>query len=318
LFYQKLEAHYRKLSHLDQLSAVLDWDQAVIMPDGAGGARADAGATLKGIRHGLATAPELEDWLGTAEDEARRGDLQQWQQANLREMSRAYRRAVAVPRDLVEASSAAEARSEQAWRVLRAKNDWASFVPHLSEVVALKRQSAAALSDALGLDPYDALLDEFEPGLTSDVVSTVFGRLREFLPGFLGRALECQAREAVHTPQGPFSVALQKQLGEELMVAIGFDRGAGRLDVSHHPFCGGVPRDVRITTRYDESDFTSSLAGDRCLLGQRSHADRRRDHATGVTNVRHQEADRIAADASVPAGCRPGRRGRSRHLHLSR
>jgi carboxypeptidase Taq len=267
--YRILEDRHRRLSQLDHACAILDWDQAVVMPERAGAARAESLSTLRGLRHELATDPTLADLLAQGERQRERGELSDWQAANLREMTRQYRRAVCVPRDLVEAASRAEAHSEQAWRVLRAQNDWASFRPHLEEVVALKRQTAAALSDALGCSAYDALIDGYEPGIGSTQIDALFDDLREFLPGFLQQGLQRQRADEVASTVGPFDTAAQKELGRRLMEAVGFDFSIGRLDVSHHPFCGGVARDVRITTRYREDDFTSSLMG---VLHETGHA----------------------------------------------
>jgi carboxypeptidase Taq len=184
-------------------------------------------------------------------------------------MRREWVRATALPQDLVEASSRADSKSEQAWRALRAKNDWATFEPILSEVLALKREVAAALAARLGLDPYDALLDGYEPGARCQRIAPLFARLRAFLPSLIDRVIERQARETVTEPPGPFALERQKWLGLELMKRAGFDFEHGRLDVSHHPFCGGVPEDVRITTRYDVADFAKSLMG---VLHETGHA----------------------------------------------
>ncbi|HWA78401.1 MAG TPA: carboxypeptidase M32 [Polyangiaceae bacterium] len=265
--YQALEDHHRRLSHLRHVEAIVGWDEAAMMPAGGGDARADALATLRGIIHERATEPRLGDLFAAAEASA--SSLDGWQAANLREMRREWVRATALPHDLVEASSRAETRSEQAWRELRAKNDWTGFLPFLREVVTLKRQVAQALADRLGLSNYDALLDGYEPGARSDAISPLFARLRSFLPEFISRVSEDQQKQAVIVPRGPFPVERQQWLGLELMRRVGFDFSHGRLDRSHHPFCGGVPQDVRITTRYDAGDFAKSLMG---VLHETGHA----------------------------------------------
>jgi carboxypeptidase Taq len=267
--YRALEERHRRINQLDHACAILDWDQAVIMPERAGAARAESLSTLRGLRHELATETALAELFEQSERERQRGDLNEWQVANLREMTRQYRRAICVPTDLVEAASRAEAHSEQAWRGLRAKNDWLSFRPYLEEVVSLKRQVGQALSETLGCSAYDALIDGFEPGIGSKQIDVLFDDLRSFLPAFLQQGLERQRSDQVVSAVGPFDTAAQKELGRRLMGAVGFDFSMGRLDVSHHPFCGGVPRDVRITTRYREDDFTSSLMG---VLHETGHA----------------------------------------------
>jgi carboxypeptidase Taq len=265
--YAELELHHRRVAHLSHAEAILSWDEATMMPAGGGEARAEALASLRGVIHERSTDARLGELFAAAESEA--GDLDEWQSANLREMKRVWTRATALPQDLVEATSRAETRSGQAWRTLRHKNDWAGFRPLLEEVVARKREVASALGAKLGLGAYDALLDGYEPGARSADVSRLFARLREFLPAFIQRVMERQRTEVVHTPVGPFPIERQRWLGAELMKKLGFDFERGRLDVSHHPFCGGVPQDVRITTRYHTEDFSRSLMG---MLHETGHA----------------------------------------------
>ena len=202
--YAALEAHHRKLSQLRHTEAIVAWDEAALMPAGGGEARAEALATLRGLIHECATDARLGDWFATAD--AKRGELDGWQAANLREMRREWTRSNAIPQELVEAASRAESKSEQAWRSLRSKNDWQSFLPYLREVVSLKRRTAEVLSERLGLGLYDALLDGFEPGAKSEQFAPLFARLREFLPGFIQAVLERQKSERVVTPEGPFAV----------------------------------------------------------------------------------------------------------------
>lgn len=257
--YARLEEHFRRYGHLCHVAEIMQWDEAVMMSPSGGAARAEAMATFKGLMHAQLTDAAVGDWLADAEAEA--ASLGPWQAANLREIRRIYRRATLLPAALVERMTVAQLRTEQAWRGLRPASDWAAFAPMLEEIVALKREEAQRMSDALGLSVYDALLDQFEPGCRSAEVDRVFGQLKQVLPGLIEGALASQEARPVITPHGPFPVEAQKALADRLMAAIGFDTDRGRLDVSHHPFCGGVPTDVRITTRYDEQDFVSALMG---------------------------------------------------------
>jgi carboxypeptidase Taq len=255
--YLALEQHFRRLGHLQHVSAILQWDEAVMMPSASGEERAEATATLQVVLHELLSDPRLEAQLEVASGEP----LEPEQAANLREIARLVRRARALPKQLVEKSSVAQLRCEQAWRTLRAQNDFASFAPLLRTVIDLKREAAAALGSVLGLSPYDALLDEYEPTCRAAQLDVVFAQLKAFLPGLIDQVIERQRSQSVIAIEGPFPIAAQKQLGQSLMQQVGFDVSRGRLDVSHHPFCGGVPSDVRITTRYDERDFTKALMG---------------------------------------------------------
>jgi carboxypeptidase Taq len=267
--FSQLEAQFRRIAHLEHVSAILSWDEAVMMPEAAGHARADAMSALGVVVHEHLTAPQLNDWLAAAENEGTSGKLEPAQRANLREMKRLVRRASALPSKLVEASARAQMRCEQAWRKQRANNDWDGFAPLLTEVVKLKREAAAALGEALKTKPYDALLDEFEPYASSADIDRWFAELRQFLPGLIDRVIERQRSQSFEVPKGPFPRAAQEALGRKLMELVGFDMQRGRLDVSHHPFCGGVPTDVRVTTRYEDHDFSSGLLG---ILHETGHA----------------------------------------------
>jgi carboxypeptidase Taq len=247
------------------VKAITGWDEAVMMPHGGGESRAEALATLDGLIHELSTDPRVGPWLERAKESAQ-DDLTK---ASVREIERLYRRATGLPQALVEAQSRAQLRCEQAWRTQRREKDWAGHRPLLEEVVRLKREEASVLAAQMGLSSYDALMDAFEPGMRSERLDQIFGELERFLPGAVAQAIERQAAVPIMPIEGPFPIAQQRELGLKLMRAIGFDFDHGRLDTSHHPFCGGVPDDVRITTRYDEQDFAKSLMG---VLHETGHA----------------------------------------------
>ena len=265
--YQTLERRFARLSAIGDAIGILGWDTQTMMPDGAAEGRAEQTATLSVLAHELITAPEVGDLLDRAEAE---GGLDGWQAANLREMRRAHVHATAVPADLVEATSKAVSACEMMWRSARAESDYTALLPSLREVLRLVREGAQAKGDVLGLSPYDALLDEHDPGSRAARIDALFDDLASFLPGLIQRVLDRQASEPpVLRPDGPFPVAAQRALGERMMRAAGFDFTRGRLDVSLHPFCGGANDDVRITTRYDEADFTKALMG---VLHETGHA----------------------------------------------
>jgi carboxypeptidase Taq len=172
-----------------------------------------------------------------------------------------WRLATALPDELVQASSLAASRCEHAWRSQRPANDWAGFVVNLREVVRLARQEATLVSERSSLGKYDALMERYEPGMRSATLDRLFGELRGWLPALIARVQARQRGAPTLAPTGPFSTTAQRALCERVMQLLGFDFAAGRLDTSAHPFSGGVPEDVRITTRYDESDFLRSLMG---------------------------------------------------------
>ena len=266
--YAQLERRFRRLILLDEAAGVLGWDHAVIMPAGGAGARAEQRAELALIRHEILCEPAMADLLEQAEADA--DALDPWQVANLRQMRRRWQHATAVPGGLVEAMTKAGAASNMSWRAARKANDFKAQLPHLERIVGLVRDVAAAKAAAFSLNPYDALMDGYEAGLRRAEVDPLFAELEGFLPDLLAGVLERQAAAGPPLPlPGPFPKAMQKSLGERLMRDLGFDFAHGRLDESHHPFTGGVKDDVRITTRYDENDFGSSLMA---VLHETGHA----------------------------------------------
>jgi len=265
--HEKLKSHFGRIGALREAAGMLHWDMSVMMPPGGAAARAEQLAALKRVIHDLMTGGALADWLDDAE--AAPPD-DPWVRANLREMRRLWRHAAALDGALVEALSRAASRCEMIWREARPKGDFAMVAPSLAELMALVREEAAAKGEAFGVAPYDALLDQYEPGCDSATVDALFDDMAGFLPDFLARVLDRTAgAPAPVAPEGPFPVAAQSALAERLMRHVGFDFEHGRLDVSLHPFCGGVPDDVRITTRYDEADFAQSLMG---VLHETGHA----------------------------------------------
>ncbi|MDT9000302.1 carboxypeptidase M32 [Paucibacter sp. APW11] len=255
--YDELCRRQLRLHRLNHLQSIAGWDQSANMPSKGNEARSEAMAEMGGLIHQLATDPQLKDLLARAEQE----QLDEVQGANLREIQRSWRAANALPQALVEAKSLAASRCEHAWREQRQRNDWAGHVDGLREVVRLAREEARHLAEASGLSLYDALLDQYEPGMRSTEVDRVFGDLRQWLPGLIQAVGAKQAKEPTLEPQGPFPKSAQRALGEDAMRLLGFDFEAGRLDESAHPFCGGVPEDVRMTTRYRVDSFLPSLMG---------------------------------------------------------
>jgi carboxypeptidase Taq len=253
--YQALTVIHRRLYRLRHVEAMLSWDRSAMMPPKGNTARAEAEAELQVLIHQTRSEARIGPLLRAAEEEA----LDDFQRANLREMGRDWVEASALPEALVEAKSLAAARCEHAWRAQRAANDWAGFVPNLSEVVRLAREEAQHLGEAKGLAPYDALLDRYEPGMTAAGLDQVFGALTGWLPELISAVRARQQGETVLRPQGPFPLAGQRALSLALMRLLGFDFDGGRLDESTHPFTGGVAEDVRLTTRYSEDDFLHSL-----------------------------------------------------------
>jgi carboxypeptidase Taq len=189
--------------------------------------------------------------------------------SNLREMRRQRDHAIATPVTLISRLARATALAESQWISARRDNNFALFAPHLEEVLLLVRDKAALLGQALNLPPYDALVDEFSPGVGTADIDTIFKTLTRKLPAMINEAIESQQQHPVLPMAGKFSTGKQRSLVVEVMKAVGFPFDQGRLDESEHPFTEGVVGDLRVTTRYDGADPLTGLLG---ALHETGHA----------------------------------------------
>ena len=189
--YDDLASHYTRLHHFQHLAAIVGWDQAANMPPKGNEARAAAMAELAALMHRLRTDVSLSDRIARAEQEP----LSEHQRANLREIRRDWLQANALPTELVQRHQMATSRCEHAWRSLRPANDWMGFVEVWKPVLAIAREEAALLGQQTGLAKYDALMDRFEPGMTSATVDRVFGAVRQWLPDLIQRVIDKQSKD---------------------------------------------------------------------------------------------------------------------------
>eukprot|EP01033_Poteriospumella_lacustris_P005257 gene5258-3757_t len=264
--YQALAKTYARLHNFNHLAAIASWDSSANMPPKGAEARANALAELALLSHSLKSDPKMKDLL----DEAEKESLTEQERANLREIRYDWTFTNCLPTELVERKSLLGSKCEHAWRTQRATNDWNGFIENFRPVVAASIEEARILQAELHTEtPYDALMAKYEPGQSSSIIRNLFQQMRPSLTAMIKEAVDKQAKETVLQPKGPFPIQKQKELGLEIMKLVGFDFDGGRLDVSMHPFCGGVPEDVRITTRYNEEDFMESLMG---VIHETGHA----------------------------------------------
>ncbi|MET0291379.1 MAG: carboxypeptidase M32 [Steroidobacteraceae bacterium] len=257
--YKQLEQEWQRLHAFRGALALLRWDAAVMMPRGSSDVRGEQLAAIETEQHSLVTSPRVTRLLDRAQASA--SGLTEWQLANLREMRRQRDRAIATPASLIQRLARATSLAEVRWEEARQKADFSIFAPHLEEVLQLVRDKASLLGQSLHLEPYDALLDEFSPGLRSADVDALFRALSRRLPALIREVIEKQGSVGVALSPltGSFPPSKQKRLITEVMKAIGFSFDRGRLDESSHPFTEGVAGDIRVTTRFDNADPFSGL-----------------------------------------------------------
>ncbi len=246
---QSLLAFQRDTQALGQISGRLGWDQETMMPPGAGAQRGEEMAAMEGVLHARRTDPRVGEWIAAAAPET------EAERANLRLITREYERSKKVPADLARALAQTTSEAQGIWAKARADEDVAAFLPTLTEVLRLRREEAAAIAD--GADAYDALLQDYEPGLTGADISALFSEMRPQLVDLRSRILSSGIDPEPLT--GHFPEDKQLALSQEIAGLFGYDFSRGRIDKAVHPFSSGSGMDVRITTRVDESDPMNCL-----------------------------------------------------------
>jgi carboxypeptidase Taq len=256
--YDRLCAHAREVALLHSTQSLLEWDERTKLPPAGGEYRAEQVSCLAGLAHERETAPAVGDWLDELLDSSLAADPHGDTGAVIRNLKRDYDKKTKLPQSLVEELARTAVLGQQVWAESRRANDFARFRPVLEKMLHLKRQEAAAI----GYDdvPYDPLLDDYEPGEKTANVRRVLAELREQLVPLVAEIAASPRRPKMELLKQSFPIGLQAAFGKQVAEAIGFDFRAGRLDVTDHPFCSDMgPRDVRITTRYDEHFFPSAL-----------------------------------------------------------
>ena len=253
--YATLLERIKDIGKLEAIDALLEWDQDTCMPAKGVAVRAEMAALVATLKHERRTSQEMGDLLGELSEN---GDPVR--ETNIRETRRLYQRAANVPTKLVKELARTSALAKDAWVRARQEDDYGVFAPALARLIDLKRQQADAIGYAN--DPYDALMDEFEPGASAAEIATLFAELREQLVPLVQAIADAPRKPDFSILQRHYPRADQEVLARKFAEEMGFDFQAGRLDVSVHPFCTSMGGgDVRFTTRYDESYFPAAIFG---------------------------------------------------------
>ena len=262
--YRQLCDRAREVYLVRSVVGVLAWDFETYLPPKAVAYRADQLSYLEARAHTLFTEPRVGDWIKAAEQSG--FDPGSEEAANLREWRRSYDRATKIPVTLVEEFEKARTLGRDAWTKARAESNFSLFKPHLEKLVAITRQKA----DLWGFkeSPYDALIDDYEPGITAAQIRPVLEDLRRALVDLVGRLAGKAVDESYL--DGNYPIDGQKAFSREVAVAFGYDFDAGRIDTTTHPFATTLgPFDQRITTRYNENRFEGCLYG---VMHETGHA----------------------------------------------
>jgi len=290
----ELRRRLGEVSDLRSALSLLDWDQMVMMPPAGAAVRAHRVATLERVSHERFVDPRIGELLDELRDLEGSLPYDSDDACLIRVTSRDWEKASRVPADLAAEQARAASEGMEAWVVARETNDYAAFRPWLDRHLDLKRQYIACF-DAVD-DPYDVLLDDYEPGMKTSEVEAVFDRLREELVPLIR---ETGGAIADSLGKGPFSEDAQEALGVTVMTAFGYDPASFRLDSTVHPFCSSFgTSDIRVTTRYRDDDLESLFS---CMheighgLYERgvSPALERTPLASGCSSALHESQSRL-------------------------
>ncbi|MEO5589271.1 MAG: carboxypeptidase M32 [Gemmatimonadaceae bacterium] len=264
--YAELLRLAREATLLASCGNILQWDAEICMPRGGVEHRAEQMGLLAGLVHDRSTDPRYNELLSILEGSTLADDTESARAVNIREMRRDFDREARLPRRLVEECASVSARSSQAWAEARDRDDFDSFAPWLDRTFELAREKA----DALGWTEarYDALLESYEPGMTTEQLATLFAKVREGLVPLVESLRESTGGSDDLSREFPLD--RQRVFSEGVAVRLGFDPARGRFDLGPHPFCTGIgPGDVRIALRYHINDFTSGFLA---VLHETGHA----------------------------------------------
>ena len=252
--FAELKSRLAEIHDVRRAQEVLFWDQTVMMPPGGGPVRSAQLTTLDRIAH----SRFVDDAIGRLLEELRpyeeslRYDSDE--ASLIRTARRDWEKARRVPAELAAEMVGAAAEAHDVWAKAREENDYATFMPHLERAVELRRRYVECF-DAYD-EPYDVLLDDFEPGMKTAEVRAVLDELKTDLVPLIAEVGSTEPDEEFMS--GPFPIDAQHAFSLRVIERFGYDPQFFRLDLTVHPFAASSgTQDIRLTTRYLENDITS-------------------------------------------------------------
>jgi len=257
--YLKLEKALEQITHLTNIAKIIHWDAATMLQKGSATSRQQEIASFSSAIHKMETAEEIGKLI-----EASLGEfdhLDDWQRSNLANAKKSYDSQTCITSEIQYEYSIASGECEFMWRQARSENNFKKLEPYLDRVFDSVRQIAALKSEKLRKTPLDVLIDIYDPERRSTEIKGVFDVLKSQFPPLVNKIAAKQASEKIIPLSEKIDEDTQKAIGLKIIEKMGFNLDCGRLDKSVHPFCTGSNDDVRLTTRYDENNFLSSLFG---------------------------------------------------------
>ena len=293
--YDELKSRLAEIHDLRRAQEILFWDQTVMMPPGGSAVRSAQLTTLDRVAHEKFVSDEIGRLLDELAPHEHDLDYDSDEASLIRTSRRDWEKARRVPADLAAEMVGAGAEAHDVWAKAREENDFATFLPHLERAVELKRRYIDCFE---GYDePYDVLLDDYEPGMKTAEVRAVFDELKADLVPLIAEVGSSEPDEDFMG--GPFGIDAQHEMSLRIIERFGFDPQFFRLDLTVHPFAAtSATHDIRLTTRYDEGDITSLFtAMHECGHGLYEHGVstslERTPLCHGVSSALHESQSRL-------------------------
>ncbi len=254
--YEKFEEIMGTIRNLEKSITILTWDERTYMPEGAVNGRSEMKKTLSQLKHKKLTSDKMKKLINELNKPSINSKLDDIQKAAVREMTRKFERNYNIPDELIMEISKQSSKAEKKWEKAKEKSDFDIFLPHLKKQIELHKKKAEYID--YENEPFDALLDEYQPGLTAKKVEDLFNPTIKKLKKFIDRLLSEGKKSERDIFKGKkFDVNKQIKLCKEITNKMGFDYQHGRLDEIAHPYTFGIEDDVRITNSYSKENVGS-------------------------------------------------------------
>ncbi|OPY34472.1 MAG: Carboxypeptidase Taq (M32) metallopeptidase [Methanomassiliicoccales archaeon PtaU1.Bin124] len=272
--YQQLMERSKRLTVLKTAAGIIQWDMETKMPPKGVEQRSEQLSLLDLIAHREIVDPEIGALLDSIEKDRKYESLDELQKRNVHLYRKMYNEEAKLPDELVAATSKQATICVNVWKRAKAAKDFNMFRPELAKMIELREKAADIMMEVKGTKtPYDALLDAFEPGITADKISDIFGGMRKGLMGVMKKIEASGVKPDSELLTRRVKIDAQRKIGQMAMDFVKYDttskEAGGRLDETEHPFSTGYFDDVRITTHYHEDRWTSSLFS---VLHESGHA----------------------------------------------
>jgi carboxypeptidase Taq len=257
---QQFLEHVKKMSSYREAIGLIHWDLRTGAPRNGVEQRSEVLGVLSSEVFALSTSKEMEEYLQTLSTPEASQEISVITRKSVEECKKDFERNKKVPAEEYKEYVILQSKSESAWETAKHNSDFPSFQPYLEKLVEYNKKFITYWG--YEGNKYNTLLDDYEPGVTVEVLDQVFGQLREKIVPLVSAIAESKNKPVTDFLYQPFPKEQQRDFSLAILKELGYNFNSGRLDETVHPFATGLsPGDVRVTTKYDENDFRNAVFG---------------------------------------------------------